>query len=84
MLKLNSNQHLLMPDACNTDKKEARISCCVRVTKKLSRQKECKMSGNINVATDGILLASFQLVEDMDKVPFLRNGCCCDVLKTQT
>ena len=75
MLKLNSNQHLLMPDACNTDKKEARISCCVRVTKKLSRQKECKMSGNINVATDGILLASFQLVEDMDKVPFSSKGC---------
>ena len=74
MLKLNSNQHLLMPDACNTDKKEARISCCVRVTKKLSRQKECKMSGNINVATDGILLASFQLVEDMDKVPFSSKG----------
>ena len=74
MLNLNSNQHLLMPDACNTDKKEARISCCVRVTKKLSRQKECKMSGNINVATDGILLASFQLVEDMDKVPLSSKG----------
>ena len=42
------------------------------------------MTSNMNVATDGILLASFQLVEDMDKVPFLRNGCCCDVLKTQT
>ena len=88
MLKLNSNQHLLMPDACNTDKKEARISCCVRVTKKLSRQKECKMSGNYDekvviisppsynsvFATDGILLASFQLVEDMDKVPFSSKG----------